>query len=86
MNRERVNKVVNDVEEAVVSVREAEESWRGEMREIRGEVESVRELVPRVSRCSFMIYMINTSHPLCPSPYSPLSYKRRTAVQDPAYE
>jgi hypothetical protein len=41
--------VVNDVEEAVVSVREAEESWRGEMREIRGEVESVRELVPRVS-------------------------------------
>jgi hypothetical protein len=40
---------VNDVEEAVVSVREAEESWRGEMREIRGEVESVRELVPRVS-------------------------------------
>ena len=49
MNRERVNKVVNDVEEAVVSVREAEESWRGEMREIRGEVESVRELVPRVS-------------------------------------
>ena len=41
--------MVNDVEEAVVSVREAEESWRGEMREIRGEVESVRELVPRVS-------------------------------------
>jgi peroxin-14 len=49
MYRERLNKVVNDVEEAVVSVREAEESWRGEMREIRGEVESVRELVPRAS-------------------------------------
>jgi hypothetical protein len=52
IDRERVNKVVNDVEEAVVSVREAEESWRGEMREIRGEVESVRELVPRVSPTS----------------------------------
>jgi hypothetical protein len=49
-----VNKVVNDVEEAVVSVREAEESWRGEMREIRGEVESVRELVPRVSLPSWV--------------------------------
>jgi hypothetical protein len=47
--------VVNDVEEAVVSVREAEESWRGEMREIRGEVESVRELVPRVSPISKLI-------------------------------
>jgi peroxin-14 len=55
MDRERVNKVVNDVEEAVVSVREAEESWRGEMREIRGEVESVRELVPRVSLSSSMM-------------------------------
>ena len=49
-----MNKVVHDVEEAVVSVREAEESWRGEMREIRGEVESVRELVPRVSRPTFI--------------------------------
>ena len=51
-----MNKVVNDVEEAVVSVREAEESWRGEMREIRGEVESVRELVPRVSPFSAPIH------------------------------
>ena len=48
--------MVNDVEEAVVSVREAEESWRGEMREIRGEVESVRELVPRVSPLSILIH------------------------------
>ena len=52
ITRERVNKVVSEVEEAVVSVREAEESWRGEMREIRGEVESVRELVPRVRLAS----------------------------------
>jgi peroxin-14 len=48
-----VNKIVSEVEEAVVSVREAEESWRGEMREIRGEVESVRELVPRVCPSSW---------------------------------
>lgn len=61
MGRERVNKVVNDVEEAVVSVREAEESWRGEMREIRGEVESVRELVPRVSLHSHSPSKMGTS-------------------------
>lgn len=49
MYRDRVNKVVTEVEEAIRSVQDAEDSWRGEMREIRGEVESVRELVPRVS-------------------------------------
>jgi peroxin-14 len=54
--------VVNDVDEAVVSVREAEESWRGEMREIRGEVESVRELVPRVSPVSIH-HPITLVHP-----------------------
>jgi len=48
-DRGRVVKVVDEVEEAVRSVREGEEQWREEMREIRGEVESVRELVPRVS-------------------------------------
>jgi hypothetical protein len=53
--RVRVNKVVSEVEEAVISVREAEESWRGEMREIRGEVESVRELVPRVRLHPFIL-------------------------------
>lgn len=52
MDRDRVNKVVTEVEEAVRSVQDAEESWREEMREIRGEVESVRELVPRVSATS----------------------------------
>jgi peroxin-14 len=54
IHRVRVNKVVSEVEEAVISVREAEESWRGEMREIRGEVESVRELVPRVRSHPFI--------------------------------
>jgi len=51
-DRERVNGVVGEVEEAVKGVREGEERWREEMREIRGEVESVRELVPRVGRTS----------------------------------
>lgn len=48
-DRERVNKVVEEVEEAVKAVRGNEERWRDEMREVRGEVESVRELVPKVS-------------------------------------
>ena len=59
--------MVNDVEEAVVSVREAEESWRGEMREIRGEVESVRELVPRVSPSIHpprTLALLNDSYPI----------------------
>jgi peroxin-14 len=81
--RERVNKVVNDVEEAVVSVREAEESWRGEMREIRGEVESVRELVPRVSPPSTLVpprHLDLLKEQLYP--ILSLSQSRRTACLD----
>lgn len=48
-DRERVNKVIEEVEEAVSGVKSNEERWRDEMRELRGEVESVRELVPKVS-------------------------------------
>lgn len=49
MCRERVNKVVSEVEEAVSLVRSAEDTWREEMRDVRGEIEGIRELVPRVS-------------------------------------
>jgi peroxin-14 len=41
--------VVDEVEDAVRSVKEGEAAFRDEMREVRGEVESVRELVPKVS-------------------------------------
>ncbi|WVR08755.1 hypothetical protein IAU60_005813 [Kwoniella sp. DSM 27419] len=47
-DRERVTAVVNEVEDALKSVRDGEERWREEMRDIRGEVESVRELVPKM--------------------------------------
>ncbi|WVQ86214.1 hypothetical protein IAT38_008382 [Cryptococcus sp. DSM 104549] len=47
-DRDRVNQVVGDVEEAVKGLKDGEERWRGEMRDIRGEVESVRELVPKM--------------------------------------
>ncbi|ODN77776.1 hypothetical protein L202_04906 [Cryptococcus amylolentus CBS 6039] len=47
-DKERVNTVVGDVEDALQSLRDGEERWRGEMRDIRGEVESVRELVPKM--------------------------------------
>ncbi|KAK8850694.1 hypothetical protein IAR55_004614 [Kwoniella newhampshirensis] len=47
-DRERVNAVVGEVEEAVRGVKDGEERWREEMRDIRGEVESVRELVPKM--------------------------------------
>ncbi|WVQ72715.1 hypothetical protein IAR50_002275 [Cryptococcus sp. DSM 104548] len=47
-DRERVDTVVGDVEDALRSLRDGEERWRGEMRDIRGEVESVRELVPKM--------------------------------------
>jgi peroxin-14 len=73
--------VVNDVEEAVVSVREAEESWRGEMREIRGEVESVRELVPRVSPSSTLSTQ-DTSIPVKSRYIISSSHLRRTACLD----
>nr|ODN88915.1 hypothetical protein L203_02321 [Cryptococcus depauperatus CBS 7841] len=46
-DKERVEVVVRDVEDALQSLRDGEERWRGEMRDIRGEVESVKELVPR---------------------------------------
>ncbi|ORY27994.1 peroxisomal membrane anchor protein conserved region-domain-containing protein [Naematelia encephala] len=46
--RERVGKVVEEVEDAVKGVREGEERWRDELREMRTEVEGVRELVPRM--------------------------------------
>lgn len=48
-DREKIEAVVEGVEEASRMVKEGEERWREEMREVRGEVEGLRELVPRVS-------------------------------------
>lgn len=49
IHRDRVNKVVDEVEDAVQLVKDAEDTWREEMRDVRGELESIRDLVPRVS-------------------------------------
>ncbi|ORX40858.1 peroxisomal membrane anchor protein conserved region-domain-containing protein [Kockovaella imperatae] len=46
-DRERIDKVVDDVELAVKSVKDGEERWREEMRDMRGEVDSLKDLVPR---------------------------------------
>ncbi|WWC65032.1 uncharacterized protein I303_107646 [Kwoniella dejecticola CBS 10117] len=47
-DKERVNGVIEEVEDSLKNVKNSEEKWREEMRDIRSEVESVRELVPKL--------------------------------------
>ncbi|WWC72753.1 uncharacterized protein I206_106717 [Kwoniella pini CBS 10737] len=47
-DKERVNNVIEEVEDSLKNVKNSEDKWREEMRDIRTEVESVRELVPKL--------------------------------------
>ena len=55
--KDKIDQTTEDVKAVVSEMREGELKTRDEMREIREEISNVREMLPKVGRRAFFVYL-----------------------------
>lgn len=61
--KDKIDQTTEDVKAVVSEMREGELKTRDEMREIREEISNVREMLPKVGRRAFFVYLSSFSAP-----------------------